>query len=142
MRLLWVPSHVGIVGNDVTDSLARRPHGNGEPTIFLQRFVEAGRHLRKIIRPRHPDKCISLSIYPLPVPHDDILRSDTALLYGPWCNSAFTPAKLAQIYAQVAVSTKTFSVFGIHAAHRDALFCSFPESLVVLTSHECQPDIS
>lgn len=60
-----IPSHFGIVGNEVANSQTRGAHGNDEPTIFLRRFVEAGRLLRGIKRSCHPNKRVSAPIHQL-----------------------------------------------------------------------------
>lgn len=53
--LQWMPSHVGIPGNEKTDFPASGAHHDGRPTFLLRRFAEVKRFIKAIVNPRHPD---------------------------------------------------------------------------------------
>lgn len=57
--VLWVPSHVGIPGNEMNDALASAAHHHEVPSLFLRRFVETKRLLMAIVLLRYPDELVA-----------------------------------------------------------------------------------
>lgn len=70
MELQWFPSHVGILGNEVANSLSMNAYIHDNRTILLKRFVEARLLIRAVIRLRHPDASVSPGTAPPPVQHN------------------------------------------------------------------------
>ncbi|XP_072145540.1 uncharacterized protein [Dermacentor andersoni] len=56
LRLQWVPSHVGVAGNEAVDKLARRAHDHNTPiTQRVSSFDTAPLRIRRELALRHPD---------------------------------------------------------------------------------------
>ncbi|KAG0421270.1 hypothetical protein HPB47_002837 [Ixodes persulcatus] len=80
LALQWIPSHVGIPGNERTDELAARAHNDGDPTFLLDRFNEAHRLIRDTIRTKHPHTGVATGRPPPSIPRK-LPRSEASLLH-------------------------------------------------------------
>ncbi|KAG0415563.1 hypothetical protein HPB47_007264 [Ixodes persulcatus] len=86
----WVPSHIGILGNERADTLATRAHSISTTTHNLRRFHEARLLIARDLRKRHPDPRTANGEGPVPVPTSKLTRKDATLLHRLRTNSAFT----------------------------------------------------
>lgn len=81
LEFAWIPSHVGIPGNEVADSIATPTDTHDNPTIILHRFVEARLTLWQIIRVCQPDAfgMLETNTPPIYPPRRGTLRSDLVI---------------------------------------------------------------
>lgn len=63
----WVPSDVGMPGNEVADRLTSSVHNDDDPSVLLRRFAEAERLIEDIIRLQHADERVAREAPLLPV---------------------------------------------------------------------------
>ncbi|KAH6923334.1 hypothetical protein HPB50_000419 [Hyalomma asiaticum] len=81
ISLHWIPSHVGLPGNEAADALAKEAHAKNSP---LSSAVTAGDFTRirllRHLRTYHPDKRIALGSPPRPLPQSRLERRATSLL--------------------------------------------------------------
>ncbi|XP_037518358.1 uncharacterized protein LOC119395143 [Rhipicephalus sanguineus] len=79
--LQWLPSHVGIVGNEAADELAKRAHSSATPvTDYATSFDSARINFRRELMREHPDARIAAGHAPPLLPATGLSRRDRALL--------------------------------------------------------------
>lgn len=79
--LQWLPSHVGIAGNEAADELAKRAHSSATPlTDYATSFDSARINFRRELMREHPDARIAAGHAPPPLPATGFSRRDRALL--------------------------------------------------------------
>nr|XP_054919001.1 uncharacterized protein LOC126547152 [Dermacentor andersoni] len=82
VSLRWLPTHMGIPGNEEADALEKRAHHCVvPPSLAVIAAIDFTSHrLRRHLLACHPDKRMSLGRPPRPPPQRGIARRDTSLL--------------------------------------------------------------
>ncbi|XP_072144402.1 uncharacterized protein [Dermacentor andersoni] len=81
LRLQWVPSHVGVTGNEAVDKLARRAHDpNTQVTKRVSAFDTALVKIRRELALRHPDGRVARGRPPPHLPEAGFTRRERAFL--------------------------------------------------------------
>lgn len=93
----WIPSHMGINGNERADVLATKAHQQEEPSLFIPRYSEARRLIKSITRMRHPHPGIASGTPPSSVPESKLTRQESTLLHRLRANCAYTSTTLHKI---------------------------------------------
>ncbi|XP_040072716.1 uncharacterized protein LOC115308845 [Ixodes scapularis] len=89
----WLPSHVGISGNETADSLANAAHHIHVPTLVIPKMYEAKLIIHKEIEKLHPDMRVSIGKPPARVP-PKLSRASASLLHRLRTGCAFTAKAL------------------------------------------------
>ncbi|KAM7282022.1 hypothetical protein ISCGN_002180 [Ixodes scapularis] len=88
----WIPSHCGIRGNEVADSLAAQAHKDpGCPLSTVPRFSDAKLLVRRTITRQNPDPRVADGTFSARLPRG-LDRHTAAVLHRLRTGSAFTPA--------------------------------------------------
>ncbi|XP_054933470.2 uncharacterized protein [Dermacentor andersoni] len=81
VSLHWLPAHVGILGNEEADALAKRAnHCAVPPSLAVTANDFTSHRLRRHLLACHPDKRTSLGRPPRPLPQRGLARRETSLL--------------------------------------------------------------
>ncbi|XP_070384873.1 uncharacterized protein [Dermacentor albipictus] len=81
LRLQWVPSHVGVAGNEAVDKLARRAHDQNTPiTQRVSDFDTAPLRIRRELALRHPDDRVARGRPPRHLQEAGFTRREHAFL--------------------------------------------------------------
>ncbi|KAM7306770.1 uncharacterized protein ISCGN_010436 [Ixodes scapularis] len=89
----WLPSHVGISGNETADRLANAAHHIHVPTLVIPKMYEARLIIHKEIEKLHPDTRVSAGKPPARVP-PKLSRASASLLHRLRTGCAFTAKAL------------------------------------------------
>ncbi|KAM7300365.1 uncharacterized protein ISCGN_020929 [Ixodes scapularis] len=89
----WLPSHVGISGNETADRLANAAHHIHVPTLVIPKMYEARLIIHKEIEKLHPDTRVSTGKPPARVP-PKLSRASASLLHRLRTGWAFTAKAL------------------------------------------------
>ncbi|XP_075550332.1 uncharacterized protein LOC142583730 [Dermacentor variabilis] len=91
----WLPSHVGIAGNEEADVLAQAAH---HPTVPLTRAVAASdfsrQRLKQLLTSSHPDSRVATNRAPKFLPENGLSRRDRSTLLRLRTGSVWTEARL------------------------------------------------
>ncbi|KAG0432643.1 hypothetical protein HPB47_020653 [Ixodes persulcatus] len=93
LALQWIPSLVGIPGNERVDQLAAKAHDDPVPTFLLDRFNEAHRFIREILTERHPHPGVAAGRPPPVVPRK-LPKAETSLLHRLRAGCPYTAMRL------------------------------------------------
>ncbi|XP_077516769.1 uncharacterized protein LOC144127717 [Amblyomma americanum] len=94
VSLQWLPSHVGITGNEAADQLAGSAHTNGSPVSSKVTQLDFARPaLRQAVRALHPDPRVASGVRFMRVP-DCLPRRERTLLLRLRTGCSWTPARL------------------------------------------------
>ncbi|XP_037508695.1 uncharacterized protein LOC119385296 [Rhipicephalus sanguineus] len=101
--LQWLPSHVGIAGNEAADELAKRAHSSATPlTDYATSFDSARINFRCELMREHPDARIAAGHAPPPLPATGISRRDRALLLTLRTGSAWPAERKHRLHGAAA----------------------------------------
>ncbi|XP_077516753.1 uncharacterized protein LOC144127718 [Amblyomma americanum] len=94
VSLQWLPSHVGITGNEAADQLAGAAHTNGSPVYSKVTQLDFARPaLRQAVRALHPDPRVASGVRFMRVP-DCLPRRERTLLLRLRTGCSWTQARL------------------------------------------------
>ncbi|KAH9365858.1 hypothetical protein HPB48_021377 [Haemaphysalis longicornis] len=95
VHLQWLPSHVGIEGNEAADALAKEAHSDDTPlTTDVTRLDEARNAFATELRGEHPDERVAPgNIHPR-VPSNKLTRQESCLLSRLRTGCAVTNSRL------------------------------------------------
>ncbi|KAK8781510.1 hypothetical protein V5799_017149 [Amblyomma americanum] len=94
VSLQWLPSHVGITGNEAADQLAGAAHTNGSPVSSKVTQLDFARPaLRQAVRALHPDPRVASGVRFMRVP-DCLPRRERALILRLRTGCSWTQARL------------------------------------------------
>lgn len=93
LAMQWIPSHVGISGNERADTLAARAHDDQAPTFLLDRFNEAHRLIHDELQQFHPHPGVAIGKPPPTIPRN-LLRADASLLHRLRAGCPYTGKRL------------------------------------------------
>ncbi|XP_077496459.1 uncharacterized protein LOC144107343 [Amblyomma americanum] len=94
VSLQWLPSHVGITGNEAADQLAGAAHTNGSPVSSKVTQLDFARPaLRQAVRALHPDPRVASGVRFMRVP-DCLPRRERTLILRLRTGCSWTQARL------------------------------------------------
>ncbi|KAG0414422.1 hypothetical protein HPB47_008366 [Ixodes persulcatus] len=93
LAMQWIPSHVGISGNERADTLAARAHDDQAPTFLLDRFNEANRLIHDELQQFHPHPGMAIGKPPPTIPRN-LPRADASLLHRLRAGCPYTGKRL------------------------------------------------
>ncbi|XP_077516564.1 uncharacterized protein LOC144126433 [Amblyomma americanum] len=94
VSLQWLPSHVGITGNEGADQLAGAAHSNGSPVSSKVTQLDFARPaLRQAVRALHPDARVASGVRFMRVP-DCLPRRERTLILRLRTGCSWTQARL------------------------------------------------
>ncbi|KAG0425560.1 hypothetical protein HPB47_027288 [Ixodes persulcatus] len=103
----WIPSHCGIRGNEVADSLAAQAHMNpGCPLSTVPRFSDAKLLVRRTIIRENPDPRVAAGTFSARLPRG-LNRRTAVVLHRLRTGSAFTPAWIGRFRSELNHNCQT-----------------------------------
>ncbi|XP_037521586.1 uncharacterized protein LOC119398840 [Rhipicephalus sanguineus] len=89
--LQWLPSHVGIAGNEAADDLAKQAHSSATPLTPYANSLDSARcNFRRELQRDHPDERVADGRPPPLLPIAGFSRRERALLFSLRTGSAWT----------------------------------------------------
>lgn len=102
----WLPSHVGILGNETADLLAAAAHQLGTPIIMVPKIHEAKLLIHQAITQNHPDPRVADGRPPPRVP-SKLPRASASVLHRLRTGCAFTASAIHRIDATMSPNCPT-----------------------------------